>query len=218
MVSRVGDRVSAARASDGPAPVPTGGFQPAAALVGQDRQRRVEVEVVLRSTICCLVHQHISGLRYKSPSPSRQVTSSTGAMCSGSRLLLHLRSTSGVSGRRSTARAHLPAAGKTRRSSVHAQDHLRYRLHAGGTAARKEWTVSEFTTRRLVPPASATMDGTRAKRSRWWSVAAVADSTAGFDVEVVPQARCRPGEFHGGCRRSGTAVEATALLLGVRAP
>ncbi len=90
MVSRVGDRVSAARASDGPAPVPTGGFQPAAALVGQDRQRRVEVEVVLRSTICCLVHQHISGLRYKSPSPSRQVTSSTGAMCSGSRLLLHL--------------------------------------------------------------------------------------------------------------------------------
>ena len=110
------------------------------------------------------------------------------------------------------------AARKTRRSSVHAQDHLRYRLHAGGTAARKERTVSEFTTRRLVPPASATMEGTRAKRSRWWSVAAVADSTAGFDVGVVRQARCRPGEFHGGCRRSGTAVEATALLLRVRAP
>ena len=51
-------------------------------------------------------------IEIQEPFPSRQVTSSTGAMCSGSRLLLQLRSTSGVSGRRSTARAHLPQPGR----------------------------------------------------------------------------------------------------------
>ena len=41
------------------------------------------------------------------------------------------------------------------------------------------------------------------------------DLKARFEAEVVPQARCRPREFHGGCHRSGTAIEATALTLRV---
>ena len=41
------------------------------------------------------------------------------------------------------------------------------------------------------------------------AISSPADLTGGFDAEVIPQARCRPGEFRGGCHRSGAAVEAT---------
>ncbi len=39
------------------------------------------------------------------------------------------------------------------------------------------------------------------------------DVTAGFEAEVVRQGRCRPREVHGGCHRSGAAVEPAALIL-----
>jgi hypothetical protein len=68
-------------------------------------------------------------------------------------------------------------------------------------------TLAQRCARRLVTVAGAAS-----------ALSSSADLTAGFDAEVVRQARCRPGAYRGGCHRSGTAVEATALILRVKAP